>query len=430
MKLINFFFYFSNLSLNFLFLLLIFSLSFLFPYQIIVGQRIPLTDFLFLLLIINWLILLVFRQTSLHWHKVFWLLLIYLTAFFISIFVSADKDKSFIKFFGIIYLVGLAVLTFNIVKSTEFLRKVLLVWLLGTFIVCLIGLVSIFLFYFQPDNWLLRFTVYHFGAVPVGNYPRISSTFVSASMFCNYLSVSLAFLLISRKNNWINFSNFSVLLAIILINAIFTISSGLGGIVLILCVWFWFSYKDLFPKMSAFSLIFGLCFSIAFFIVNLIALQKYSSASFSFTFPFFEKTFYPSSRFLIWRDSLQTFFENPIFGVGIGQDSNRILFQNTDGTNSLLTDAHNIYLSVATQTGVLGLIALLFLIYFLIREFVSTKPETCKISTIRFGLGLAFVSAFIYQGFLGSFEDSRYIWVLIGLILSFGTTNFNKIRSI
>jgi len=32
------------------------------------------------------------------------------------------------------------------------------------------------------------------------------------------------------------------------------------------------------------------------------------------------------------------------------------------------------------------------------------------------GLGLAFCSAFVYQGLTGSFEDARHLWVLIGLV--------------
>lgn len=421
--------YFSGMFLNSLFLLLIFSLGFLKPFKVVFGQKIPLTDFLFLLLTSFWIIFLILKYTSFQWHKVYLFLLLYLAAIFVSVFVSPEKGKSFIKFLGELYLVGLAVLTFNFVKSPDFLRKVLLVWLSGAFFVCLIGLISIFLFYFQPDHRLLRFTLYFYGAVPVGNYPRISATFVSASMFCNYLSVSLVFLLIARKNRWINPALFFVLISTILINALFTISSGLGAFILILGAWFWFLYKERFPKTAAFSLICGIFFSIAFFLLNFIALQKYPEAPFGFTLPFFEKTFYPSSRYLVWADSLRTFFENPIFGAGIGQNSCRVLFQNTDGKTSLLTDAHNSYLSIASQTGVFGLFALLLLIIFLVREFLPFKDESSEISTIRFGLGLAFVSAFIYQGFLGSFEDARHLWVLTGLILAFGASKFNAINS-
>jgi hypothetical protein len=38
-------------------------------------------------------------------------------------------------------------------------------------------------------------------------------------------------------------------------------------------------------------------------------------------------------------------------------------------------------------------------------------------SVFRIGLGLAFISAFFYQGIGGSYEDARHLWVLIGFFL-------------
>jgi hypothetical protein len=35
-----------------------------------------------------------------------------------------------------------------------------------------------------------------------------------------------------------------------------------------------------------------------------------------------------------------------------------------------------------------------------------------------FGLGLAFLNAFAYQGLTGSFEDASHLWVLLGLFLA------------
>ena len=78
--------YFSGLFLNTLFLLLIFSLGFLKPFKVVFGQRIPLTDFLFLLLASIWMIFLILKHTAFEWHKVYLFLLFYLARFFTDIF--------------------------------------------------------------------------------------------------------------------------------------------------------------------------------------------------------------------------------------------------------------------------------------------------------------------------------------------------------
>jgi O-antigen ligase len=401
-----------------LFYLLVFSLAFLQPYQIILRQRIPFTDIVFFILALFSLGLLVLRLIEFRWHRFNWFLLSYLFITGISIFASDNLPGSFIKYLSEFYLTGLVFLGFNIVKDQVTMRLVVQIWLFATFLACLVGIVSIVLYYMQPDSWLLVHTQFHYGAVPVGNYPRINSTFLSASLFCNYLSVSLVFLLIARKCNWIGPFAFPVIISLILINSIFTISSGLGAIALILGVWFWFLYQETYRLTSRFALGFGIFIPVLFLLLNFVALQKYPTAPFKVTIPFINSAIYPSPRYLVWSECFRTFLDKPILGVGIGQTCSEVLFQNSEGTNSLLTDAHSTYLSIASQTGVLGFIVLLVGIYLMLAEIFPVGNARTDISSIRFGLGLAFVSAFIYQGFLGSFEDTRHLWVLIGLVLS------------
>lgn len=409
--------------LNILFLLLIFSLGFLQPFQTFAGYKIPFSDLIFMVLAPIWILYVVLNSFEFRWHRFYWFLILYLSVSGISLFVSADIYRSSIKFISGFYLAGLAVLTFNIVKNLEQFQKVAVVWLFGSFFACLIGIFTIALFYVQPDNWLLTYTQNHYGAVPVGNYPRINSTFISASLFLNHLSVSLAFLLVAGKLGWIRPLFFSLLLTLILINSLFTISSGIGAIVLIICVWVWFLYRNQHRKLARISLVGGITIPAMFIFLNFVSLYRYPNAPVALSIPATAIELFPSSRFLVWRESFRTFLDHPVLGVGIGQNSCEIVFQNTDGTNSLLTDAHNTYLSVASQIGIFGFIILLFGIYLLLRELFPVEDQQDETSLMRFGIGLAFVSAFIYQGFLGSFEDTRHLWVLIGLILFLGKTN-------
>ena len=127
---------------------------------------------------------------------------------------SEDQTKSLIKLAGSTYLLGLAILAFNLVDDKKKLKKIGIIWLIATFIVCLTGFVSVFLFYLQRDNFILNYTLSHYGSLPSGNYPRLQSTFLHQNMLANYLNVSVIFLLLADKLGWGNkfFSRFCLIL--------------------------------------------------------------------------------------------------------------------------------------------------------------------------------------------------------------------------
>lgn len=372
------------------------------------GIEIPPSDFIFLMVFPLWFLTILLRRREFKFHKLFIFLGFYAFAAFLSTVFSADVFHSFIRFLALLYLVSLPIMSFNFIETREDFKKVVFAWLLGTFISLIIGIFSFYLFYSEPDNWLLHYTTYHYGAVPVGNYPRLSSTFISASTFCNYLSISLLLVFIAFKLKWLNSLLFYILYMAIVFCAIFTISSGLGGVFLSLGVWIGHLFYNKHKILARLSYSTGICFGVGFIILNIFALQEYSTAP--FTFKFFGLELFPSPRILIWHESFLTFISNFFTGKGLGEESCRVIFQNTNGSFSTLTDAHNVFLSVASQSGILGLAAISFLVFYILVQ----KND----NFVSFGLWLAIFSAFIYQGLTGSFEDTRHIWVLIGLFIA------------
>ncbi|MCD9187995.1 MAG: O-antigen ligase family protein [Pyrinomonadaceae bacterium] len=330
---------------------------------------------------------------------------------------SINPKQSFIKLAGEFYILSLSVLTFNLVNSETRFRKLIKIWLYGTTVTIFIGLLTIFLFYFDRDNFLLQYTNSIFGAVPVGNYPRLTSTFGSASMFCNYLNVSLCFLFIAEKLKILRPFVFRVLLILSTICAIFTISSGIGGIILAFAIWFWLLLKENRKLLARSALVGGIVAAAVLFFINFIALQPHPTAPFTFNFLGFE--LYPSGRLMIWTETLQTISANFFNGTGLGQEVCRVNFQNTDGSSAYLTDAHNIFLSVAGQNGIFGLISFTILVFYILKQVFSKRfIGNYRSSFIFYLLAAAFVCAFLYQGLTGSFEDARHLWVLVGLIFS------------
>lgn len=84
----------------------------------------------------------------------------------------------------------------------------------------------------------------------------------------------------------------------------------------------------------------------------------------------------------------------------------------------LLTDAHNVFLSVAAQAGLFGIACFTALVGSAVRSGFRSEPNGSEASSIRKALSIAFVSGLILQGLVGSFEDARHLWVLLGLIIA------------
>ncbi len=402
------------------FLLLVFSLSFVSLQIYIKSQRIAATDILFVAVSGLWFVGLLLGYFKFRWHRFYWLLIFYFAAMFFSTIFSPEFQTSAVKLSGGAYLIGLAVLTFNLVRDEKDFKRVILAWLAGTCVTAAIAAVSILLFYVEPQTSLLRYTLDDFGAVPVGNYPRLQSTFVSASMFCNYLTVSLALLFVAERAKLIGKVLFSFLYFLIALCAFFTISSSLGGFLLFVGIWYWFVFRDSNKLAARVSLAGAIAAAICFCVLNSIALAPYSSAPYSFSLPLFDVVLYPSPRILVWTEALKTFAGNFFFGNGLGLPVCRVLFQNTDGTVSLLTDAHNTYLSAAAQNGIFGLLSLTAIAIYFLRNSFRLKTARDLPSTAYSALSLAFLSAFVFQGLTGSFEDTRHLWVLMGLLLCVG----------
>ena len=399
-----------------LFLVLVASLSLQKPSLFYIGGLpVTLSDLIFPVTVLFFLIGAFSTRQKIRVDRIFLFLGAYLAAFAIATFISPQFTRSVIKTLATAYLVGLCVLTFNLIDNQERMRQTTRVWLFASIIPLVLGLIALALFYSSPTSSLLPYLTYHYGAVPVGNYPRLNSTFVSASMFCNFVNVQVVLLLVARHKNWIGTAFFWTMFAATAVCAIFTISSGLGAIFLAIGIWVWYSSTNLFIRRSA--LLTGIFVCVISLGASFIALQPHSTAPYSIQVPVVNLTVYPSARLLVWGEATGKFFEHPIFGNGPGLPSAAVRFENTEGTFSLLTDAHNSFLSVAAQTGIIGFIAMIGLVIYLLRlGFKNTANKT-----LRMGFAIAFLTAFVIQGLTSAFEDARHLWVLMGMLVAAAT---------
>jgi O-antigen ligase len=343
-----------------------------------------------------------------------WFVAAYAAALMLSSIFSTQPSRSFIKLAGEFYLFGLSFISYSFVRDSAFVKRIVYAFLAGTSITILASLAGFVFFYFgyktQADNFFLS----HVGSLPAGNYPRIHALFANANMMCNFLNVTLMLSLLSGYLGWIRKWLSLVLTTGIWFAAILTFSTGLGGMLLSTGLWFGTVYAGRKNEVFKSRLIkfVGIAAAILILAAACVSPDTANTAQ-DFTVPGVEQKLEPSVRILVWQDSIRTFSEYPILGKGTGIDPANVFYSTLSGQNQILSDAHNMYLSVLGQAGLIGFVAFAGLLVFLIRRFKFEIGD--ERATIETALSCAIAGALLYQGLTGSFEDARHLWILIGM---------------
>lgn len=406
-----------NVGLERVFLLLIFSLGFMQPGIWVSGMSLQVTELIFLTLVAFFGLAAAFGARRSVWDRSFIYLSVFGLAMALSALFSTDPRTSVIKMAGIAYLVGLVVLTVNVVTSTESIKRVILVWLAASTLVSLIGVITVLLFYIDRSSPWHDLFLHHYGSLPPGNYPRIQSTFIFPSMLCNYLTVGALIALGAWKTDWISKTAASVVILLHAVAVAFTVTPGLGGFIFAVFVWAgWLLIEQGSGRLGRLAIATGIAAVLGFTFISAISLRPIETSP--FTFEFFGTRIDPTQRMLTWQGAMDTFLAHPIFGKGIGQHVARVIFKAPSGHMQILTDAHNTWLSVAAQAGIIGLTSIVGLCLLVIRRGWALVAQSPGSVWIFRSLLIGFISCFLLQGLVGSFEDARHLWVLMGLILA------------
>jgi len=247
--------------------------------------------------------------------------------------------------------------------------------------------------------------------LPRGNYPRIQGFFEYPAMLCNYLSVSL----MMWSAGWLPARWVRLLSIAILITGLFTFTPGLGGMVLSLGIWLWLYLKERNrTKQASLALVAAFTLAIAVFAASALTLFSYSPQGTQS--PLAHAQLKASHRVIAWQTAFETFVQHPILGRGVGMPVSSASYVNPSGGRETLTDAHNSYLSLAGESGLLGLLAFLGILIFLVRGVGPLRLSGPLEVVIKTYLFLALIDAVLFQGLVGSFEDTRHLWVLFGML--------------
>ena len=355
-------------------------------------------------------------DARLRWSNGVGLLALYLAAMLVSLLATGTIAAAAPKLASQLYLLSLPILVDTLTDDLDDLKRLFLAWLAGTSVTALVGTAAVVMFFAGVDRSTIDFALHNFGTLPPGNYPRLESTFAYPAMLCNYLTVSLALLLLCLHLRWIGRRAGYALLGAILLTAAFTITPGLGGIGLILGAWIFAILKARARAVAVIGLASSVLLAVAFVAVAVIAPVFDPGAPFFIALPGIEAPFAPSVRAMAWSEAVAAFVAQPLFGSGLGSAAIAVPYVAPSGDAQVLTDAHNVFLNVAMYCGVVGLATILLLVGFVTRQM---RPWGVRQSNlIPFALGFAWLNAFAYQGLTGSYEDARHLWLLFGLLLA------------
>lgn len=402
-----------------LLLLLIFSIPYMQTRFRLAGLTAVPTDFIFLPLALAFAGAVLLRRAPWPRGQVYWLLAAYFASMVLSALVAGAWDlRTLAKLGSQLYLLSLPVIAAGLIRDEDDLRRAMLAWLAATAVVAAVCVLALYLFYFDPGSRLLKRLISTFGTLPPGHYPRLRLTFLNANMLCNYLTVSLCILFAAYRLGWVPKAAALLLLAGILLAALLTISPGLGGIFLAAGAWVWLSRKEASPALARLALAAGAGAATLFAAAMVVTPILHPTAPFLIQVPGTGLVLAPSGRLMIWIEAVRNFAADPFFGRGIGAAAVEVRYASPSGDLQRLTDAHNIFLSLAVQCGMVGLAALLALLAYMARRTLPLSLAGGGMSVARVGLGLALLNGFIYHGLGGAFEDSRHLWVLFGLFLA------------
>jgi O-antigen ligase len=398
-----------------LLLALIFSLAFMQPAIGLFGFHAVATDLLYLLLVVAWLVHLALRRVKPVWHPGAWLLVAYFAAMALSLPGADDAGRALLKLLTQLYLLSLPLLVLSLVRDERDMRRALSWWLGGTAVMVSLGILALVVLLVDPANPWFAWSRFHFGTLPPGEYPRLRLTHLNANMACNYLVASFLLLCAARWCGWISPRNFGLLCTGIVVAALATVSLGLGGLALAIGTWLWLLERR--ALVGRLALVAGIAAASVAIVAAAVTPILHSTAPFLIDPPLLDAPLAPSARLMIWLDAARNFAAQPWFGRGLGSDAVLVLYADPSGRLQRLTDAHNVYLSIAVQCGLVGLAALVALIVYAWRRTAPFRLVDSS-SAVRLALGLAFLNGLAYQGFAGSFEDARHLWLLFGLLLA------------
>jgi putative inorganic carbon (hco3(-)) transporter len=267
-------------------------------------------------------------------------LLLLLIALIISLIFSNNRPCSLAELYK--YTTGVTLFLFASSLSEEEKKKIMSCLLISAVIISILAINQYFFGFRHLADYLKKHE-YDF-AEPIADFilrKRAFATFVTPNILGGYLAMIIPLALIHKKSVWL-ISLFSVAL-------ILSKSLGAGLSIFLAFILYFYLRKGLNKKRLPFLLVVLAMFSAV--LISRMNAQK----------PHLLPSFSTLMRLDYWRQTLKIIQASPLVGVGIG---------NFDLTYSRY--AHNSYLQIWAEMGILGLASVLWLVFVVFQKGLET----------------------------------------------------------
>lgn len=336
-----------------------------------------------------------------------------------------------------------------LVKLAAYCEMLLLPWLMSQFVTrdadvrFLLGAVTIgsavavaigllgFLMFYMDRNGLGTGLMCGWGGIKAGNYPRLCAPFNNPNLFLNYLAATSPLVIAYFADGLAPIFGpralprwaFIVAMGFI---SLFTLSAGVGGFA-IAGAWglaAWRRLRGLARSWFDWALAL-LAASLAAFFLATMTVTLSPPGTGDLSVGSHDVKLMDGMRPSIWKGL--RIHEHPLTGVGYGEPvaitSDPRSFTSPDRLKDVvypvaphLMDGHNAWLNIIGQSGILGVVAFLALLLGLTRGVVWKRPSDTplRLFWLRAITG-SLVGAFAYHALVGSFEEARHLWLVLGL---------------
>ena len=314
-------------------------------------------------------------------------------------------------------LMSAGVLTYLALRNESQTRRFGQAWLVGCVYALAVSGAGVLAFYLgarDPEKNPLINSYGTFAAGAHPGYPRLRGSFEFPNAACFYLVISFCVLCALRFSGRLGRGSFIALLIAVAGLSAFTLSPGLGGLVLAGGL-----LHGRFGSGARWLRRLAIAGGVAAAALMLVRAAAYAPGDSSWAAAAAHGKLVASPRVECLSAALSLARANPWLGAGLGVAVDCPPFLDPSGVEQRLTDAHDLYLNVLAHKGALGLVSLLALALACLwpRRHVSGEHW----GVWRDCLSIAFAQGFFYQGLTGSFEHQRPLWVVGGALAALQT---------
>jgi putative inorganic carbon (HCO3(-)) transporter len=343
------------------------------------------------------------------------------------LFIRNPYDYSYIFTAAFAMLEGILLffLVMNFVRKEKVLNRVYFLLILGWGIVIILGFIQYFGGILGSERWPTRmFSMFDnanlFGGYLILIFPLailygINKPFFKKLFLSIFAMLSIICLVLSRsKNSWISF-------------AILLVSMG---------IFFFISYAKKWEFKSSVKIlnwkwicVFAICFAIIFgsfyVYIKKEKVVDLLSEDMNWRIPIEQKL---DIRLPLWKQTIQMVEDFPLWGVGVGefnfalQKYSSIFIPYKEATFT----AHNYFLQIAAELGLIGLYALLWILGIILTkgsQIARGKRDFVKLG-VWFGI-IGFIFTFFGDCYLWNIEMELMFWLMIGLLFVNKTGNMD-----